>query len=70
VGLVGEFEEITDLDQDRVLLVARMKGQGQFSKIGIDYRFEYMLTARDGMVARMDRYRDRAEALAALRLPG
>ena len=69
-GLVFEFEEITDLGQNRVLLVARMKGQGQFSKIGIDYRFEYVLTARDGMVVRMDRYRDRAEALKAVGLAG
>src|SRR2546427_4249298 len=69
-GLVFEFEEITDLGQNRVLLVARMKGQGQFSKIGIDYRFEYVLTARDGMVVRMDRYRDRAEALEAGGLEG
>jgi len=69
-GLVFEFEEIIDLGENRVLLVARMKGQGQFSKIGIDYRFEYVLTARDGMVVRMDRYRDRAEALRALGLSG
>ena len=67
-GLVFEFEEIIDLGQNRVLLVARMKGQGQFSKIGIDYRYPYVLTARDGMVVRMDRYRDRAEALQAARL--
>jgi ketosteroid isomerase-like protein len=69
-GLVWEFEEITDVGQNRVLLVARMKGQGKFSKIGIDYRFEYVLTARDGMVVRMDRYRDRAEALKAVGLAG
>jgi ketosteroid isomerase-like protein len=65
-GLVWEFEEITDLGQDRVLVVTRLKGHGQFSKIGIDYRFPYVLTLRDGIVIRVDRYRDRAEALKAV----
>jgi ketosteroid isomerase-like protein len=68
--LAWEFDEITDLGQDRVLVVSRVKGHGQFSKIGIDYRFPYVWTIRDGMVVRMDRYRDRAEALKALGLPG
>ena len=63
---VWEFEEIADLDRDRVLVVARLKGHGQFSKIGIDYRFAYVLTVRDGIVVRADRYRDRAEALKAV----
>jgi ketosteroid isomerase-like protein len=65
-GLVFEFEEITDLGQDRVLVVTRLTGQGQFSKIGIDYRFPYVLTLRDGIVIRVDRYRDRAETLKAV----
>jgi|ERR1700730_2225639 ketosteroid isomerase-like protein len=67
-GLVWEVEEITDLDQDRMLVVTRAKGHGQFSKIGIDYRFPYVLTFRDGIVIRADRYRDRAEALEAVGL--
>jgi ketosteroid isomerase-like protein len=67
-GLVWEFEEITDLDQDRVLVITRLKGHGQFSKIGIDYRFPYVLTFRDGIVIRVDRYRDRAGALQAVGL--
>ena len=64
-GLVWDFEEITDLDQDRVLVVTRLTGHGQSSKIGIDYRFPYVLTFRDGIAVRVDRYRDRAEALKA-----
>ena len=67
-GLVWEFEEITDLGQNRVLVVSRLKGQGQFSKIGIDYRFPYVLTFGDGIAVRVDRYRDRAEALEAVGL--
>jgi ketosteroid isomerase-like protein len=68
-GLVWHVEEITALDQDRVLVFTRAKGHGQFSKIGIDYRFPYVLTFHDGIVVRADRYRDRAEALKALGLP-
>ena len=68
-GLIWEFEEITDLGRNRVLVVSRLKGHGQFSKIGIDYRFPYVLTFRDGIVVRTDRYRDRTEALEALGLP-
>ena len=67
-GLIWEFEEITDLGQNRVLVVSRLKGHGQFSKIGIDYRFPYVLTFRDGIAVRVDRYRDRAEALKAVGL--
>jgi ketosteroid isomerase-like protein len=63
-----EVEEITDLGQDRVLVVMRMKGHGQFSKIAVDYRFVPMYTFRDGKVVRMDRYGDRAEALKAVGL--
>ncbi len=64
-GLVWEVEKITDLDQDRMLVVTRAKGHGRFSKIAADYRFPYVLTFRDGIVIRVDRYRDRAEALKA-----
>jgi ketosteroid isomerase-like protein len=60
-----EVEEITDLGQDRVLVVMRVKGHGQFTKIGIDYRFATVSTFCDGKVVRMDRYGDRAEALEA-----
>ena len=49
-----------------MLVVTRLKGHGQSSKIGIDYRFPYVLTFRDGIVIRVDRYRDRAEALEAV----
>jgi hypothetical protein len=42
-----------------------VKGRGQFSKLGIDYRFVPVYTLRDGKVVRMDRYRNRTEALEA-----
>jgi ketosteroid isomerase-like protein len=64
-GLDYGAEEITDLGQDRVLVVLRVKGRGEFSKIGVDYRFATVMTFRDGKVVRMDRYGDRAEALEA-----
>jgi ketosteroid isomerase-like protein len=65
-----EVEEITDLGQDRVLTVIHTVGHGQFSKIGIDYRFAAISTFREGKIVRMDRYDDRAEALEAVGLAG
>jgi ketosteroid isomerase-like protein len=64
-GLLWEFEGITDLGEERVLVATRVTGRGLFSKIGIDYRFVQVNTFRDGRVVRMDRYGDRAEALKA-----
>jgi ketosteroid isomerase-like protein len=64
--LLWEFEGITDLGENRLLVVTRVTGRGQFSKIGIDYRFVQVNTFRDGRVVRMDRYGDRDEALKAV----
>jgi ketosteroid isomerase-like protein len=64
-GIGYEAEEVTDLGDDRVLLVLRVLGRGQFSKIGVDYRFVPLFTFRDGKVVRMDRYDNRSEALQA-----
>jgi ketosteroid isomerase-like protein len=66
--LLWEFERITDFGEDRVLVVTRVTGRGQFSKIGIDYRFAQVYTFRNGRVVRMDRYGDSAEALRAVGL--
>jgi ketosteroid isomerase-like protein len=66
--LLWEFEGITDLGKERVLMVTRVMGRGLFSKIGVDYRFVPVCTFRDGRIVRMDRYGDRAEALEAVGL--
>jgi len=63
-----ETEEITDLGDERVLLVIRVRGHGQFSKIDVDYRFAPLFTFRDAKVVRMDRYESRSEALKAVGL--
>jgi ketosteroid isomerase-like protein len=65
-----EVEEADDLGEDRVLLVIRVRGQGQFSKIGVDYRFVPVFTFRGDKVVRMDRYGSRAEALEGVELAG
>ena len=62
-----EIEELRDLG-DRVLLVLRAEAAGRSTKIGVDWRFVPVYTLREGKVVRMDRYGDRAEALAALGL--
>jgi ketosteroid isomerase-like protein len=60
-----EVEEVTDLGEGRVLSVIRVQGHGKFSKIEVNYRFVPVFTFREHKVVRMDRYGDRAEALAA-----
>ncbi len=60
-----EIEEITDLGQDRVLIVTRTRGHGQFSKIAVDYLFATVWTFLNRRVVRMDRYDNRSEALEA-----
>jgi ketosteroid isomerase-like protein len=65
-----EVEEVTDLGEGQVLSIIRLQGHGKFSKIDVDYRFVPVFTFRHGKVVRMDRYGDRAEALAAAGLPG
>jgi len=64
--LYYEIEEITDLGPGQVLVVTRTQGHGQFTKIGVDYRFATVWTFRGGKVVRMDRFNDRAEALEAV----
>jgi ketosteroid isomerase-like protein len=62
-----EIEELRDLG-DRVLLELRAEAAGRSTRIGVDRRFVPVFTFRDGKVVRMDRYADRAEALAEMGL--
>jgi ketosteroid isomerase-like protein len=63
-----EVEDVADLGGERVLLVIRVRGHGNFSKIDVDYRFVPVFTFRDDKIVRMDRYGDRTEALKAVGL--
>ena len=58
------FEEIIDAGE-QVVVVAYHQGRGRESGIEVDTRFYEVYTLREGKVARVDEYIERAEALEA-----
>jgi ketosteroid isomerase-like protein len=52
-----------------VLLVASHTGRGRSSGAEVHGETAYLYTVRDGRIVRAELYRDRATALAAVRLP-
>jgi ketosteroid isomerase-like protein len=59
-------ELIEDVDGDRVLLVSTLWLRGLRSGIGVERRWAYVFTVRDGRLLRQDGYADETEARAAL----
>ncbi len=59
-----EAEEIIDAG-DRVVVAIRISGRGRGSGIDIEANWFHVLTPRDDMVARIEWYATRAEALGA-----
>ena len=59
-----EPEEYMDAG-DRVFVVARNRGTARGSGMEVDQRFAFVWTVRDGKLARLEVYTDRAEALEA-----
>jgi ketosteroid isomerase-like protein len=60
-----EAEEIIDLDDDRVLVLARQRAKGKLSGVRIDHELGELFTLRAGKVVRYDSYWDLAQALEA-----
>ena len=60
-----EAEEIIDLDDDRVLVLARHTARGKSSGVPIDHELGDLFTLRAGKVIRHDSYWNRAEAKQA-----
>jgi ketosteroid isomerase-like protein len=58
-------EEVTDLGNDRVMVVARYEGRGRSSDVEVDQRIASVYEVRDGMAASVRDYETRAEALEA-----
>ena len=58
-------EEVTDLGDDRVLVVARYEGRGRSSDVEVDQRIASVYEIREGMAASVRDYETRAEALEA-----
>jgi hypothetical protein len=59
-----EIEELLDAGDDVVVLTHQL-GRGKGSGIEVDMRNAWVFTLRDGKLARIRPYADRAEALAA-----
>jgi uncharacterized protein (TIGR02246 family) len=57
-----ELERVEDIG-DRVLLIVREVGRGRASGVEIDSRWGYVLTVADGLIVRVEAYRDGEEAL-------
>ncbi len=60
-----EVEELTDIDQGRVLVVATYSGRGKASGIEIAERISSVHRLRDGMIVSVRDYPSRREALEA-----
>jgi ketosteroid isomerase-like protein len=60
--------EVTDLEDDRVLAVWGPTIEGRTSGIRVDTSASAVITLRGGLIARVDEYNDRREALEAVGL--
>ncbi len=64
-GFRASLEEVTDLGNDRVLVVARYEGHGRGSDIEVNQLVASVYEIRDGMAASVRDYESRDEALEA-----
>jgi ketosteroid isomerase-like protein len=60
--------EATDLENDRVLAVFGPSLEGKTSGIHVNAALYAVITLRDGLIAQLDEYTDRSEALEAVGL--
>jgi ketosteroid isomerase-like protein len=59
-----EPEEYIDAG-DRVVVIARLIGEGKSSGVAVERTWSYVWTVKDGKALRMEGYADRADALDA-----
>ena len=64
-----EFEEVTEVGNNRLVSVERWHVSGR-DDIKLDFQIVDVYTFRDGLIARADGFRDKAEALEAVGLSG
>ena len=64
----GEVESATELDPERVLLVAVVTTRGKSSDVGLSDRRWVVMTVREGKVVRTETYPSRGDALEAVGL--
>jgi ketosteroid isomerase-like protein len=58
--------EVTDLGDSQVLAVLRLAMKGKASDIDVNATIFNIVTVEDGLIIRMDKYLERAEALKAV----
>ena len=63
-----EPEDVRAVGDDRVLAVVREVARGRASGASVESRWGYVMTLRDGKLARVEAYRDPDEALKAVGL--
>ena len=60
-----EIEEARALDEERVLLVMRVRAEGKRSGVPVEQQIAIVMTIREGRVVRSETYPSAAEALEA-----
>ena len=60
-----EVEEITEVGEDRLVVVLRVSGRGKGSGVNVEQHNGQVWTFVDSKIARIDSYMNRAEALKA-----
>jgi ketosteroid isomerase-like protein len=64
-----EIEEITDVGEDRLVVVLRVSGRGKGSGVNVEQRNGQVWTFVEGKVARIDSYMNSTDAFKAVGLP-
>jgi ketosteroid isomerase-like protein len=67
-GFTGVFEELIDVDDNRVVAVQLVSGRAKISGADAQLRYAVVYTLRDGKIIRGREYATRAEALKAVGL--
>ena len=60
-----EIEEITEVGEDRLVVVVRVSGRGKGSGVNVEQRNGQVWTFVDSKVARIDSYMNPADAFEA-----
>lgn len=60
-----ELVEVIDVDDDTLISVTRQRGRGRDSGIEMDFEVYFVTHGRDGLIARMEMFFSRAQALKA-----
>lgn len=68
-SLEGSLEQCSTLDDDRVMAISRLRTRSRGRGVPIDVQMVWIMTFREGKLARIDAYTSVAAALEAARQP-